>query len=241
MLGNWILHLLETDLRTPLIFFSPCFNQTSIQTIVSKQEALDEPDGGAAPTLAPVQEEQPMPTPADYPNVQNITLNKGPRGLGFAIYEDRDEKGLSGIFVKDVTMGGPAKLVSLKCAILNTAFWRIFFIYANALPESNSNKKVSILSRRAFVQCTALLRRLIMYRNRGFIYQQHLMFYYNRICIDQKSERYLCSKSVWNLTFISYFCIFGHNDKTWKFMMEHQIFFYKDVIWTCKHLVQMSW
>eukprot|EP00057_Strongylocentrotus_purpuratus_P007655 XP_011662129.1 PREDICTED: multiple PDZ domain protein [Strongylocentrotus purpuratus] len=50
----------------------------------------------------------PLPTPADYPNTKNITLQKGPRGLGFAIYENEDEKGLSGIFVKDVTMGGPA-------------------------------------------------------------------------------------------------------------------------------------
>ncbi|XP_071490344.1 multiple PDZ domain protein-like [Diadema antillarum] len=84
-------------------------NQTSIQTVVERQEAFDVEDFGESSTdPAPAPVVKPTPKPEDYPNVQTIVLTKGQRGLGFAIYENQDEKGLSGIFVKDVTMGGPA-------------------------------------------------------------------------------------------------------------------------------------
>ncbi|XP_063962810.1 multiple PDZ domain protein-like isoform X4 [Lytechinus pictus] len=87
-------------------------NQTSMPTILKKHEAVDEADSGSAPVHSVPEPEpvKPIPTPEDYPNVKHITLQKGPRGLGFAIFENQDEKGLSGIFVKDVTMGGPAAM-----------------------------------------------------------------------------------------------------------------------------------
>ncbi|XP_030852762.1 multiple PDZ domain protein-like [Strongylocentrotus purpuratus] len=54
-------------------------NQTSLPTILKKQEAVDEAEA-PAPAVPEPEPEMPLPTPADYPNTKNITLQKGPRG-----------------------------------------------------------------------------------------------------------------------------------------------------------------
>lgn len=63
---------------------------------------LDLTDGGH------LEEESTETDLTSFPNVHKITLNKGTTGLGFFIYEKKDEKGRPGIFVKEVSPGGAA-------------------------------------------------------------------------------------------------------------------------------------
>lgn len=48
---------------------------------------------------------------SSFSNIENVQLEKGPKGLGFAVM-DGSITGQSGIFIKTVTPGGPAATVS---------------------------------------------------------------------------------------------------------------------------------
>lgn len=54
---------------------------------------------------------------SSFSNLETVQLEKGPRGLGFAVM-DGSIAGQNGIFIKTVTPGGPASVVSLSFILM---------------------------------------------------------------------------------------------------------------------------
>ncbi|XP_022092287.1 multiple PDZ domain protein-like isoform X2 [Acanthaster planci] len=77
---------------------------------------------------------------SSYPNVHSIIINKGVKGLGFAVFEKPDSLGKCGIFVRDITRGGAAhEEGSLRSGD------QILSVDSNNLVDTKKNEAIVVL------------------------------------------------------------------------------------------------